>query len=44
MTGYPEPPATGGEVETLLGSLKLQRATFAFKCVGLTNDQAHRMA
>src|SRR3954452_2560871 len=29
------PPAAGDEVATLLGSLELQRATFAWKCGGL---------
>jgi len=33
--GYPEPPAVADEVETLLGSLERQRATFAFKCADL---------
>ncbi|MEV4414092.1 DinB family protein [Catellatospora sp. NPDC049609] len=33
--GYPEPPAVGGEAETLLGSLERQRATFAWKCADL---------
>ena len=27
-----EPPAAGNEVDTLLGSLERQRATFAWKC------------
>ena len=39
MSTYPEPPAVGSEVDTLLGSLERQRATFAFKCAGLTTDQ-----
>lgn len=44
MTGYVEPPRTGTEAETLLGSLERQRATFAFKCEGLTADQLrHRV-
>lgn len=30
-----EPPAAGNEVDTLLGSLERQRATFAWKCGGL---------
>lgn len=34
-TPYPEPPAAGDEVATLLGSLERQRATFAWKCGGL---------
>jgi hypothetical protein len=33
--GYPEPPAVGDEVATLLGSLERQRATFAWKCADL---------
>lgn len=40
--GYPEPPAIGGEAETLLGSLERQRATFAWKCSGL-DDVGLRM-
>ncbi|MDQ3878029.1 MAG: DinB family protein, partial [Actinomycetota bacterium] len=33
--GRPEPPVAGDEVETLLGFLDYQRATFAWKCSGL---------
>jgi uncharacterized damage-inducible protein DinB len=33
--GRPEPPPAGDEVETLLGFLEYQRATFAWKCSGL---------
>src|SRR6266545_1876010 len=33
--GYPEPPAVGDEVATLLGSLERQRATLAWKCADL---------
>jgi uncharacterized damage-inducible protein DinB len=33
--GRPEPPVAGDEVETLLGFLDYQRATFAWKCAGL---------
>ena len=33
--GYPEPPAVGDEVVTLLGSLERQRATFAWKSADL---------
>ena len=33
--GYPEPPAVGDEVATLLGSLERQRATFAWKSADL---------
>ncbi|MBV1850595.1 mycothiol transferase [Catellatospora tritici] len=36
--GYPEPPAVAGEAETLLGSLERQRATFAWKCAGLDEE------
>ena len=37
--GFPEPPAVGDEVVTLLGSLERQRATFAWKCADLTQNQ-----
>ncbi|WP_405581530.1 DinB family protein [Streptomyces sp. NBC_01190] len=33
--GRPEPPESAGEVETLLGFLEFQRATFEWKCAGL---------
>jgi hypothetical protein len=33
--GYPEPPAVGDEVATLLGSLERQRATFGWKAADL---------
>jgi hypothetical protein len=33
--GRPEPPLTGDETATLLGSLERQRATLAWKCGGL---------
>jgi hypothetical protein len=33
--GYPEPPAVGDEVATMLGSLERQRATLAWKCADL---------
>ena len=33
--GRPEPPVAGGELDTLLGFLDYQRATFAWKCGGL---------
>jgi Protein of unknown function (DUF664) len=33
--GHPEPPLAGDEIDTLLGSLERQRATFAWKCGGL---------
>ena len=33
--GYPEPPAVGDEVATLLGSRERQRATFAWKSADL---------
>ncbi|MFL6166988.1 MAG: DUF664 domain-containing protein [Ornithinibacter sp.] len=39
MSGWPEPPAVGSEADTLLGSLERQRATFAFKCADLTDEQ-----
>lgn len=32
---YPEPPASGNEIDTLVGSLERQRATFAWKCADL---------
>jgi uncharacterized damage-inducible protein DinB len=35
VQGYPEPPATGSEAATLLGSLERQRATLAWKCADL---------
>jgi uncharacterized damage-inducible protein DinB len=37
--GRPEGPTTGGEVEMLLGFLDYQRATFAWKCSGLSDEQ-----
>ena len=44
MSGYPEPPLDGTEAETLLGSLERQRATFAYKCEGLSAEQlGHRV-
>ncbi len=33
--GRAEPPVAAGEVDTLLGFLEFQRATFAWKCSGL---------
>ena len=33
--GHPEPPLAGDEIDTLLGSLERQRATFAWKAGGL---------
>ena len=33
--GRPEPPVAGGELDTLLGFLDYQHATFAWKCGGL---------
>ena len=33
--GRPETPLAGGDVETLVGFLEYQRATFAWKCAGL---------
>ena len=35
----PQPPLTGSEVETLLGFLDYQRATFEWKCDGLDEAQ-----
>jgi len=37
--GRPELPYAAGETETLLGFLDYQRATLAWKCRGLTDDQ-----
>ena len=37
--GRPEPPLESGEVATLLGFLDYQRATLAWKCRGLSDDQ-----
>jgi uncharacterized damage-inducible protein DinB len=37
--GRPEPPLAGTEVETLLGFLDYQRATFEWKCRGLSDEQ-----
>ncbi len=37
--GRPEPPLDGREVETLLGFLDYQRATLAWKCAGLDDEQ-----
>jgi uncharacterized damage-inducible protein DinB len=37
--GRPEPPLAGDEVATLLGFLDYQRATFRWKCAGLTDEQ-----
>lgn len=37
--GRPDPPLTGSEVETLLGFLDFQRATLAWKCAGLDDEQ-----
>lgn len=35
----PDPPATGDEAATLLGFLDYQRATLAWKCARLSDDQ-----
>lgn len=35
----PFAPLAGSEVETLLGFLSYQRATLAWKCAGLTDEQ-----
>jgi len=40
--GRPETPLAGSEVETLLGFLDYQRATLAWKCAGLDDDQLRR--
>ena len=37
--GRPEPPLGGDEVTTLLGFLDYQRATLAWKCRGLSDEQ-----
>jgi uncharacterized damage-inducible protein DinB len=37
--GRPEPPHEGDEAATVLGFLDYQRATFAWKCRGLTDEQ-----
>ncbi len=37
--GRPEPPLAGKEAETLLGFLDYQRATLAWKCAGLDDEQ-----
>jgi uncharacterized damage-inducible protein DinB len=37
--GRPEPPLDGDETTTLLGFLDYQRATFAWKCAGLDDEQ-----
>ena len=38
-SGRPAPPVVGDEASTLLGFLDYQRATLAWKCRGLTDDQ-----
>jgi hypothetical protein len=40
-SGFAEPPLAGAELPTLIGSLERQRATFAWKCGGLTAAQMH---
>src|SRR5689334_17216212 len=40
----PEPPPTAGERETLVGFLQWQRATFEWKCSGLSADELARRA
>ena len=37
--GRPRPPSNGDEVETLCAFLEFQRATFEWKCRGLTGSQ-----
>ena len=34
-----DPPASGNELDTLVGFLEYQRATLAWKCSGLTDEQ-----
>ena len=42
--GFPEPPSTGTEIETLLGSLERQRATFWWKAADLdASGLSHRI-
>ncbi|MFZ9628459.1 MAG: DinB family protein [Ilumatobacteraceae bacterium] len=36
--GRPEPPRSADELDTLVGFLEFQRATFAWKCLGLPAD------
>jgi hypothetical protein len=38
----PEPPLTGGERETLRAYLDFHRATLAWKCEGLTDEELRR--
>ena len=38
----PDPPLAAGEVDTLLGFLDHQRATLAWKCAGLDDEQLQR--
>jgi uncharacterized damage-inducible protein DinB len=40
--GRPEAPLSGTEIETLLGFLDHQRATLAWKCAGLDDEQLRR--
>jgi len=40
--GRPQMPLAGSEAETLLGFLDYQRATLAWKCAGLDDDQLRR--
>ncbi len=35
----PWPPTNGGDLNTLVGFLEYQRATFAWKCAGLSDEQ-----
>lgn len=41
--GRPEPPLNGSEWETLTGFLEFLRATFAWKCDGLSDEQLSRV-
>jgi uncharacterized damage-inducible protein DinB len=40
----PEPPELAGELATLTGFLEFQRATFEWKCAGLSPEQLARRA
>ncbi|HEY7931967.1 MAG TPA: DinB family protein [Acidimicrobiales bacterium] len=40
--GRPRPPSNAGEVDTLVGFLDFQRATFEWKCRGLSAAQLQR--
>lgn len=38
----PDPPLSGSEAETLVGFLAYQRATFAWKCSGVSDEDLRR--